>query len=712
MKRILILIIGLIGVAQAQYSPTSAKSRFVNGIALGTKLDSYFAAADSNALYWRADSVVMAKYKGTARALAFKNDSTDILSQVVRTFGNQTVNGNKNFTDTLTAKTIFVDSAFGLTDEDDAIYINTTEYDKRIGRGIKAVLNWNGGLNAFGSTAIEGQSRVVGDLPKDHSNVFQSFAYKEGTGRMQYFSNFFASKVLTNSNIGRYYGYYYNSGVGTPDSAWSYFSLGPDPAYFSAKVAIADSTLPDASIPFPLFVSKPYANTSFGFTNAHAGLYSNNFFGIGVGGVLALGGRTGLASDPYPFAFVRGGKSDLTTYAGFLSLHTTSDGVNAGEVNGGNYERMRINEKGQVMIGDTVSLGTDIKFSARGGRTYVENLVSDVPAGGNVLWRKAGTNVMMSGVKSGVIGSGNGAITYIYGENPYDIYVNDIKRWGIDSLGYEYLFTTPLTSSSGYDILTRNSTTGRTELIPSTSTGTGDFVRANSPTITSASLQGTTIVTSASSVTNLTINNTGGNFGSNLQLQKDGTTNGFFGTVGALLGTSDLSLATYANSGNGYKVYTNGNNLRMDVTKDGETVFYDSVKTTVLRATQLVGVSSTPSISGGSATYIGTGASTSVVGNDIAGIATLITGTGCGSTGASNRSAFSVTFSSAYATAPVVIIQAIQRGGLSSTDGPTNQTFFLRSDAVGTSGFTVYLPIGTTLTDSTTYEITYHVIGK
>jgi len=71
MKRILILIIGLIGVAYGQSSPTSAKTRFVNGLYVGTKLDAYFNAADSNAIYWRADSVVMAKYKGTARALAF-----------------------------------------------------------------------------------------------------------------------------------------------------------------------------------------------------------------------------------------------------------------------------------------------------------------------------------------------------------------------------------------------------------------------------------------------------------------------------------------------------------------------------------------------------------------------------------------------------------------------------------------------------------------
>lgn len=71
MKQIFIFLLAIIGVAYGQSSPTSAKTRFVNGIYLGTKLDSYFNAADSNAVYWRADSSLMAKYKGTARALAF-----------------------------------------------------------------------------------------------------------------------------------------------------------------------------------------------------------------------------------------------------------------------------------------------------------------------------------------------------------------------------------------------------------------------------------------------------------------------------------------------------------------------------------------------------------------------------------------------------------------------------------------------------------------
>lgn len=552
MKKILFLLLLVSGIASAQYTPTGVKTRFVNGIGLGTKSDAAFSTVDSLVLYAKADSTLMFKYKGTARALAYAGGSTDFIRNQT------TLQAGSNFNISGQGKllNLRVDSASDLTNEDDAIYIETTDYRKRIGRGIKAVLNWSGGATPFGSTAIEGQSHVNGNIDKDHSNVFQSFAYKTGTARMQYFSNYFASKVLSNNNIGRYYGYYYNSGVGSADSSWAYFSLGPDPSYFSAKVAIADSTLPDASIPYPLFVSKPFSNSTYGLTTAHAGLYSNNFYGIGVGGVLALGGRTGLGSDPYAFAFIRGAKSDLTTYGGFLSLHTSSDGTNAGEVNGGNYERLRINEKGQVMIGDTVALGTDIQLSITGGKTYVENLITDVTAGGNVLWRKAGTNVMMQGVKSGVIGYDNGAITYVYGENPYDIYINNIKRWGIDSLGFQYLYTTPSTSSSGYDILTRNSTTGKTELIASTSTGSGSFVRQDSPTIT-----GTLTATSSGSVTNLIIDNTGSNYGSNIALRRNGTTTGYFGTVGALLGTSDLSPVMYGTSGQGARIYTNGSTL-------------------------------------------------------------------------------------------------------------------------------------------------------
>jgi hypothetical protein len=72
MRKLLLILLSVISVSgYSQSQPTSAKTRFVNGLYIGTKLDSYFNTADSNAIYWRADSVVMAKYKGTARALAF-----------------------------------------------------------------------------------------------------------------------------------------------------------------------------------------------------------------------------------------------------------------------------------------------------------------------------------------------------------------------------------------------------------------------------------------------------------------------------------------------------------------------------------------------------------------------------------------------------------------------------------------------------------------
>lgn len=84
MKRIILIFLGLFSLAYGQFSNTGAKTRFVNGISIGTKLDSYFNVADSNAIYWRADSVVMAKYRGTARALSFIDDTAFLTNRFVR----------------------------------------------------------------------------------------------------------------------------------------------------------------------------------------------------------------------------------------------------------------------------------------------------------------------------------------------------------------------------------------------------------------------------------------------------------------------------------------------------------------------------------------------------------------------------------------------------------------------------------------------------
>ena len=72
MKKLFLSVIFLLSVITiySQFSPTGAKTRFINGISLGT-LGGYPSYIDSGAIYWRWDSTLMAKYKGTGRALAW-----------------------------------------------------------------------------------------------------------------------------------------------------------------------------------------------------------------------------------------------------------------------------------------------------------------------------------------------------------------------------------------------------------------------------------------------------------------------------------------------------------------------------------------------------------------------------------------------------------------------------------------------------------------
>lgn len=74
MKKQLLFIFLLISTAcTAQYQLTSSKFRYYNGIALSSRTDNSFGTIDSILLYARADSSLMFKYKGTARALAFSS---------------------------------------------------------------------------------------------------------------------------------------------------------------------------------------------------------------------------------------------------------------------------------------------------------------------------------------------------------------------------------------------------------------------------------------------------------------------------------------------------------------------------------------------------------------------------------------------------------------------------------------------------------------
>jgi hypothetical protein len=77
-------------------------------------------------------------------------------------------------------------------------------------------------------------------------------------------------------------------------------------------------------------------------------------------------------------------------------------------------------------------------------------------------------------------------------------------------------------------------------------------------------------ITSTATTTALIIDNTNANaWGSNLAIRTGGVAAGYFGTIGSLLGSTSQDITAYADTGNGFRVYTNGNNERMRVTSAG-----------------------------------------------------------------------------------------------------------------------------------------------
>ena len=740
MKRILILIIGLIGVAYGQYSPTSAKSRFVNGLALGTKLDSYFNAADSNAIYWRADSSLMAKYKGTARALAFKGDSTGILSQVVRTYGNQTINGFKTFNE----KAIFDSSVWVWRGKQKALQNVAVGYNSLLNNTY--ILNQfppfaGGDLNvAIGYKALEEntdgrRNTAVGATTLNKTTTGN---YNTAVGAVAMFRN---TTGVGNTALGVQALQYnttgiYNTALGT--SALLYNETA------DYNVAIGRQTLLNATTGgYNTAVGSQAMQTSTtGIDNTalgYASLFSNTTGGYNLG----LGIQAGY---------------DVTTGSNNIFLgRNTGRGITTGSGNnilGGQVTGLSPTLENYTIIADGVG-NRRINIPASGNvliGTETDDLTAQLVVNGNAKVTGVllmGQNVAMNGTSNYVDFRGtnyarfantDGTTQYGYIQhNATDMVLqNDVS-------GGKFLFNkaVTITGKMTADTIVKSGGTSsqylmadgsvRTNVTSSIDTGraaaqivTGGSLNSVRDSVinaavlkTGSTMTGTLNGTDASysgSISGATFQSVGvtpsntAGFNNTLYLERNvpsltlsntGTNTGKF-----TLGVSNGAIGFWNNATSAYEIQID------PITSQAININRATVIASSTTTPKIIGNSSTPSIAGGSATYIGTGASTSVSGNDMAGEITLVTGTGCTSTGASNRSALSVTFSSAYTAAPIVQIQAIQQGGLSSTDGPTNQTFFLRRDAVGTSGFTVYLPVGTTLTDSTTYLITYQVIGR
>jgi hypothetical protein len=113
--------------------------------------------------------------------------------------------------------------------------------------------------------------------------------------------------------------------------------------------------------------------------------------------------------------------------------------------------------------------------------------------------------------------------------------------------------------------------TGGTNRVTVTATGIDVTGTVTADGLTVADTTGIVATfTSSGATTGISINNTHANgWGSNIAFQTGGTTAGYFGSIGSLLGNTDQDLTAYSTAGNGFRIYTNGNNERLRVTSAG-----------------------------------------------------------------------------------------------------------------------------------------------
>jgi hypothetical protein len=101
---------------------------------------------------------------------------------------------------------------------------------------------------------------------------------------------------------------------------------------------------------------------------------------------------------------------------------------------------------------------------------------------------------------------------------------------------------------------------------------------------------------STGAVSTLAINNTHANaWGSNIAFRTGGTDAGYFGSIGSFLGNTDQDLSVYSTAGNGFRIYTNGNNERIRVTSSGNVGIGNSAPTQTLEVTGGIRATVTPS---------------------------------------------------------------------------------------------------------------------
>jgi hypothetical protein len=280
---------------------------------------------------------------------------------------------------------------------------------------------------------------------------------------------------------------------------------------------------------------------------------------------------------------IQGGRGTGTGTGGSIIFNTAPAAGTTGSSLNSPSERMRINQFGSVGIG-TASPGAKLHVAA--GRIFLDQ-------DWQLTWQNAGTNrARMYGDSGNNIvfenGSGNTERMRITSAGNLGLgTVSPSAKLHIDgsflridqggaNIGYFGDSAALITAAPAGNALRFDNTALRfayaSTQIAMFDTN-GNFGVGATPTerltVTST---GTSVAkfTSSNTATALILDNTHANaWGSNIVIRTGGTTAGNFGTIGSIIGNTDQDIAAYAQAGNGFRVYTNGNNERMRITSAG-----------------------------------------------------------------------------------------------------------------------------------------------
>jgi hypothetical protein len=173
-----------------------------------------------------------------------------------------------------------------------------------------------------------------------------------------------------------------------------------------------------------------------------------------------------------------------------------------------------------------------------------------------------GGNAIFGDNDKAVFGAGSDLQIYHDGSNSYvkDDGAGDLIIQAYDDIKFQQ-------STDNADLVTIN--TGGNVTIHGGNLDVTGSVTADGLTVDDTS--GTVgLFNSTAVASTLAINNTHANaWGSNIAFRTGGTDAGYFGSIGSLLGNTDQDLSVYSTAGNGFRIYTNGNNERLRVTSAG-----------------------------------------------------------------------------------------------------------------------------------------------